>query len=89
MVLGTSCFLHPVFWMAKQREGEMGEEVSGDGYLLLLSCDTHVVLGLAASSGRSGGDGTVTQRWANLPSCAPPAAWKVLGDRQKSPCCVV
>lgn len=79
-MLGMSCFLHHVFWTAKQREGEMGEEVSGGGNLLVLSCDTHVVLGLAASSVRSGGDGAVTQRWAKLPSCIPPAAWEVLGD---------
>lgn len=54
--------------------------MSGGGNLLVLSCDTHVVLGLAPSSGRSGGDGAVTQRWAKLPSCASPAAWEVLGD---------
>lgn len=80
MVLGMSFFLHPVFWTAKQREGEMGEEVSGGGNLLVLSCDTHIVSGLAASSGRSGGDGAVTQRWAKLSSCAPPAAWEGLED---------
>lgn len=71
---GMSFFPHPVFQTAKQREGEMGEEVSGGGNLLVLSGDTQVVSGLAASSGRGGGDGAVTQRWANLPSCAPPAA---------------
>lgn len=57
-----------------------GRPKASAGNLLVLSCDAHVVLGLAASSGRSGGDGATTQRWANLPSCAPPAAWKVLGD---------
>lgn len=77
-MLGMSCFLHPVFWTTKQREGKMGEEVSGGGNLLVLSCDTPIVSGLAASSDRSDGDGAVTQRWAKLPSCAPPAAWGVL-----------
>lgn len=78
-MLGMSYFLYPVFWTAKQREGEMREKVSEGGNLLILFCDTHVVSGLAASSGGSGGDGAVTQRRANLPSCAPPAAWEVLG----------
>ena len=73
-VFGMSCFLHPPFRAAERREGEMGEEVSGGGNLLVLSCDTHAGSGQAAPWGRSGGDGAVAQSWANLSSGAPPAA---------------
>lgn len=73
-MFGMSCFLHPLFQAAKQREGETGEEVSGGGNLLVPSCDAHAGSGLAAPGRRSGCDGAVAQSSANLSSGAPPAA---------------
>lgn len=37
VVFGMSCFLHAVLGTEEQREGEMGEEVSGGGKLLVPS----------------------------------------------------
>lgn len=56
-----SCFLHPPFRGAEQREGETGEEVSGGGNLLVPSSDAHTRSGLSSPWGRSGCDGAIAQ----------------------------